>query len=198
MEEAKPKVTKYLETRITRRQAVKVGGVAALGLVFSKPIIETIRPTPAFASYQMKVGKPSIEWGIPGPQIDPNLELDDDGEGNDIELETDVAAATTYTVRASLCNVSDDTPVTIDDWLFTYNIVEGQGIISNVSFNPTAAGFPSLTAGPPDVCADLDVIITTSSDNWDKLKIEVFATGTVLSSGLSAGPIKLTITIEED
>lgn len=194
MEKTKPKITKYLETRFTRRQAVKAGGLAAMGLVFSKPIIETIRPKSAFASYGIAVGRPSLEWGIPGPQIDPNLELDDD-EGNDLDLEADVIVST-YTVRASLCNVSDNIPVTIDTWFFTYDIVRGP--ISNVSFNPTAAGFPNLTAGPPDVCADLDVIITTNDNNWDDLKLRVYATGIASSSGLSAGPIKLTITIEDD
>ena len=34
---------------ITRRTAIKAGGIAAVGLAFSKPIIETIHPRPAFA-----------------------------------------------------------------------------------------------------------------------------------------------------
>ena len=36
---------------ITRRQAIKLGGIVAVGLIFSKPIIDTIRPTPLFAHY---------------------------------------------------------------------------------------------------------------------------------------------------
>ena len=45
------KVGETLRQPITRRQAIRVGGLAALGLVFSKPLIETIRPKPAFAQY---------------------------------------------------------------------------------------------------------------------------------------------------
>ncbi|MCH9039217.1 MAG: hypothetical protein IIC23_07470 [Chloroflexi bacterium] len=44
-------VNQYLTSKISRRQAIKVGGLAALGLAFSKPIISTIAPTPAFANY---------------------------------------------------------------------------------------------------------------------------------------------------
>ncbi|MFQ6029004.1 MAG: 6-bladed beta-propeller [Dehalococcoidia bacterium] len=38
-----------LGRRITRRSAIKAGGIAAVGLAFSRPIIETITPHPAFA-----------------------------------------------------------------------------------------------------------------------------------------------------
>lgn len=40
-----------LNRHITRREAIKASGIAALGLAFSKPIIETIYPKPAFANY---------------------------------------------------------------------------------------------------------------------------------------------------
>lgn len=46
--------------QVTRRQVIKAGGLAALGLVFSKPIIDTIRPTPIFAQY-----------GEPEPPFEP-------------------------------------------------------------------------------------------------------------------------------
>jgi len=46
------KAGEFLKGRITRRQAIKVGGLAAAGLVFSKPLIETIRPESAFARYE--------------------------------------------------------------------------------------------------------------------------------------------------
>lgn len=36
---------------ITRRQAIKLGGIAAAGLVFAEPLINTIYPKPAFANY---------------------------------------------------------------------------------------------------------------------------------------------------
>ena len=50
----------YLKRRITRRQAIKAGGIAALGLAFSKPVIETIRPKSAFAQGQYR----TIESGV--------------------------------------------------------------------------------------------------------------------------------------
>lgn len=36
---------------ISRRQAIKLGGIAVVGLTFSRPMIETILPKPAFANY---------------------------------------------------------------------------------------------------------------------------------------------------
>ena len=41
---------RLLGQRVTRREAIKAGGIAALGLAFSKPIIETIYPKPIFAT----------------------------------------------------------------------------------------------------------------------------------------------------
>ena len=40
-----------VKRNITRRTALKAGGVAAVGLAFSSPLIRTIRPKPAFAGY---------------------------------------------------------------------------------------------------------------------------------------------------
>jgi hypothetical protein len=51
MNNSKSRVQKFIEKPVTRRQAVKLGGLVALGLVFHKPIIETIVPKPAFANY---------------------------------------------------------------------------------------------------------------------------------------------------
>ena len=39
-----------LGRRISRRQAIKLGGLATLGLAFHKPVIETIKPTQIFAN----------------------------------------------------------------------------------------------------------------------------------------------------
>lgn len=50
MEEHEPEVT-FLKRRVSRRQAIKAGGIAAVGLAFSDPLIRTIRPKPAFANY---------------------------------------------------------------------------------------------------------------------------------------------------
>ena len=44
---------------ISRRQALKVGGLAAMGVAFSKPLIETIKPKPAFG--QGYGGEPTPE-----------------------------------------------------------------------------------------------------------------------------------------
>jgi len=42
--------TVKLGTEITRREALKIGGLGAVGLAFTKPLIDTIYPKPAFAS----------------------------------------------------------------------------------------------------------------------------------------------------
>ena len=38
-----------LGRRISRRSTIKAGGIAALGLAFGKPVIQTLHPRPAFA-----------------------------------------------------------------------------------------------------------------------------------------------------
>ena len=48
MTKEEPEV-RILTRRITRRQAVKAGGIAALGLAFSKPIISSLHPPSALA-----------------------------------------------------------------------------------------------------------------------------------------------------
>ena len=47
------KTIRIFDHEITRRDAIKAGGVAGLGLAFSKPLIDTLRPRAAFgqASY---------------------------------------------------------------------------------------------------------------------------------------------------
>jgi hypothetical protein len=47
------------QQRISRRDALKAGGIAAVGLAFSKPLIETLRPRTAFASLSPIPGGPS-------------------------------------------------------------------------------------------------------------------------------------------
>ena len=49
MENDEPDV-KLLGGRVTRRRAIEIGALAAMGLAFSKPLIETIRPPSAFAA----------------------------------------------------------------------------------------------------------------------------------------------------
>jgi hypothetical protein len=43
--------TGLLSRPITRRQAIMAGGIAVVGLAFSKPLIQTVMPKPAFANY---------------------------------------------------------------------------------------------------------------------------------------------------
>ncbi|MFQ6029605.1 MAG: hypothetical protein ACE5Q6_19180 [Dehalococcoidia bacterium] len=62
-----------LERRVSRRDAIKTGGLAALGLAFSKPAIETIYPRPTFA--QMSPVSPS------GPKT-LSIISGSDGNGN--------------------------------------------------------------------------------------------------------------------
>ncbi|MCI0887593.1 MAG: hypothetical protein J4N30_05240 [Chloroflexi bacterium] len=50
--------------RITRRQALRAGGVAALGLAFVKPLVETIAPPPVHAAIS------AIATPTPTPSID--------------------------------------------------------------------------------------------------------------------------------
>lgn len=189
MAEKQDAVAKVLNRPITRRRAIKSGGIAIVGLAFVKPAIDTIFPKPAFAQYVTAQGHPSIEWQPPGLQ-DSNLFLTSDGGGDGIELVA-LSIVSSYVVRANLCNVSDSIPVTIDDWSFTTQILEGP--ISSVTLSPDP--FPSLTAGPPDDCNDLFVTINTSSPIWEKLKVRVFATGTATSIPETAGPVRLTIEI---
>ena len=51
LEQLGGRAEEFLKRRISRRQAIKVGGLAALGMAFSKPLLQTIRPKPAFANY---------------------------------------------------------------------------------------------------------------------------------------------------
>ena len=51
--------SEILRRRISRRTAIKAGGVAAVGLAFSKPVIETIYPRPAFAQMS-PIGKCAV------------------------------------------------------------------------------------------------------------------------------------------
>ena len=87
-----------LTRRISRRNAIKAGGIAALGLAFSKPLINTIRPPPAFAQVTGPPGE------TPPPATTLNLQVgssSDDAE----EIENGGAmntTATLVTVVASL------------------------------------------------------------------------------------------------
>lgn len=48
---SKSQLSTYMAKRVTRRNAIKAGGIAAVGLAFSRPLIETIAPKPAYATF---------------------------------------------------------------------------------------------------------------------------------------------------
>ena len=73
-----PKQT-LLEKRISRRDALKAGGITALGLAFSRPVIQTIHPRPASANLS-PVGRCSvIEFTQPGTITGP-IKIELNGE----------------------------------------------------------------------------------------------------------------------
>ena len=49
----KGRVTESLNKQFSRRQAIKIEEVAAVGLVFTAPMIKIIYPKPAFANYEI-------------------------------------------------------------------------------------------------------------------------------------------------
>ena len=70
---------------ITRRQAIRMGGIVAAGLIFSRPIIDTILPRPLFAQYEPPPPPPPDGGCTPGrwknkfddwPVDDPNNPID--------------------------------------------------------------------------------------------------------------------------
>ena len=50
MAEEESGIMSRLNQHITRRQAIKAGGIAAIGLAFSAPLIRTLQPRSAFAA----------------------------------------------------------------------------------------------------------------------------------------------------
>ncbi len=53
-----------LSSPITRRQAIKAGGIAVVGLVFAEPLIQTLRPRSAFA---FGAGGDTYRLAVTGP-----------------------------------------------------------------------------------------------------------------------------------
>ena len=63
-----PEFPGHLNSHITRRQAIKAGGIAVVGLVFAGPIINTLQPRSAFAvggSYQLSATGPATSSAAP-------------------------------------------------------------------------------------------------------------------------------------
>ena len=69
MENQEPTNRNLIQSRVSRRTALKAGGIAALGLAFSKPLIQTIYPQPAFAQLS-SAGLPGNDT-TPDPQGQP-------------------------------------------------------------------------------------------------------------------------------
>ena len=199
MEQKEEKVRSYLRNKITRRQALKAGGLAALGLAFSKRIIDTIRPTPIFAVY----GQPSIDW-------------DPDGTGTD-DLEFFPVALTiipgpntgNYVAdpKPVLCNVSDEpTPIseakleielTKDDGGHLVNGVNGVSV-NGMSFPVTLTGFAPM--GEAGSCKLLEVEFELQ--NWgvhpgSGHEVKVVIKVVEFDGRIPTNPPKLTLTLIE-
>lgn len=150
------KIEGYLRRKITRRQAIKVGGLAALGLAFSKPIIDTIRPTPLFATY----GQPSIDW-------DPDSTGTDDLAFFPAVLTPSGNPGTDLYVAdppPELCNVSDE-PTPISEAILEEDLglrKNDEGHLVNVIFPTTLTNFAPL--GEPGSCKPVEV--TFELANW--------------------------------
>ena len=56
------KTIRILDREFTRRDAVKAGGLAGLGLAFAAPLIRSVTPLPAFADYAQACAAPDISF----------------------------------------------------------------------------------------------------------------------------------------
>ena len=128
---------RFLTREVTRRQALRAGGIAALGLVFSKPLIETIRPKPAFAMYLGEEEEVEYEeTPTPDqPAIKPSADLTD--------LEITDANTSSVVCTFKIINTSDDPPglITIVNITATVAVVVGNSDYTDViTYSPTNPG----------------------------------------------------------
>jgi hypothetical protein len=65
--------SKYLEQSVSRRKVIKAGGIAALGLIFVKPTIDTLRPPPVYgqvsAGPQRDTTPPEHGWQFKNSRV---------------------------------------------------------------------------------------------------------------------------------
>lgn len=175
MEKLPEQKVQILNRAITRRQAIRAGGIAVVGLAFSKPLIETVMPKPAFAQYSTNItGKPSIEW------------LNDDIDTNTLD-----------DVLAQICNVSGDTPVNISTWEMRRVIMKGTvtSVMANgVPLSDFLVAVPvgTLTYPPDPTCGDVSVTIVGSGQ---EVKVQIWARG-IDTNGQATPERRLTITRE--
>ncbi len=96
----------YISQPITRRQAIKAGGIAAVGFAFSKPAIDTLFPKPAFAQYVTTQSLPSFEWQCPvGVPPSGSLQVICDPLGDDLIVNVS-GQPSSVKVTGLLCDVS--------------------------------------------------------------------------------------------
>ena len=192
-------VKKALKGRLTRRQVVKAGALAALGLAFSKPLIDTIRPLPLFSQY----GNPSPDWDAGGTGYD------------DLEFVTPTLSFPNGNIvfvtptPASLCNTGDSPGDVMENATFTKELVKNKQFISGADDTAKKANiilldelgdpideanFGELAAG---ACRDIDVKIFLTqawidSDPETELKVRIIISATNRKTGL---PNHATLTV---
>ena len=164
----------YLGRTVSRRKAIKVGGIAVAGLAFSKPLVDTVRPKPAFADYVSKNGQPSIEW------------VDDD-------TGCYLAPGTLSKVSvAYLCDVSDGPAVPFDATVSLVGVLENEGNqVFNVSIDPSS---PSWGPDEDQACKAIEFTFEFPNGFDDSHKIKLEFEAEAEGSAPAASP-RLTITL---
>ena len=114
-----------IQRGLTRRDAVRLGGIAALGLTFSKPLIQTIIPKPAFAAYHEAHQQPPTQVIIEAEDMDLTVYVIDPnnpdwirlpGRGPGYATATFPGISSTYQVSLSIVVEWDGRP-SIDLWI---------------------------------------------------------------------------------
>ena len=140
MEKEEPEV-RILTRRITRRQAVKAGGIAAVGLAFSKPIISSLHPPPAFAQVS-----PGPDNGLVCIRDQVNDPTPDNHAGGGPPLSQGF-----FPQLSPLClvqlrlgsNAVTETPVTIE---IVEGAPDGPSLGSSTALFPPSTPFPGILA----------------------------------------------------
>ena len=74
--DSQEKAIELLGRKVTRRDALKVGGVAGLGLAFSRPLVTALKPKQAFGqTYGPQLGQVALNITLvqtDGVTCDPN------------------------------------------------------------------------------------------------------------------------------
>ena len=154
-----------LSQPITRRQTLKLGGIAAVGLAFTKPLIDTIYPKLAFANYV-----------VLGPTLDLDASETSTGySGAFVEREGSVSIADTGDVSiSSPVNIQRATiiltnrPDGTDETLSVSGALPAGVVISDGYDNSDGILELSGAAAPPDYETALGLVrYDNTSDNPD-------------------------------